>query len=711
MSSKKTVPLKKGSRDDDDDDGMNHESSLLERQPGERMNPVPILAGYGPRGERIRHTVHNGALKLPKDALDILDAALKDTGVVLPSTFTLPGLDAVVRPTLDPTMNTVIVTHIGLELVQVPDPSYQPPMNTMPPGYPEPPLPKMVDVVRTKIENQMIQRRTVEVAPVDRIRGGGGGGEGDDVMMDVDPSQADQAAPAPAPPGPTAVSTLVPPRPSTTPSAPASTAGDVPPQATTHDIVATTNSTIPTAPSSSTVPTTTIDRATEASLPLPVTEPSSQATTTTPSAPLVPGPPPVAPLIMQPPVAPTSQTPIPPPAQPPTAAAPVPILAPSAAAPAVAPVPSSIPTSSTTPVKNITSNTSAPPPTKLQILDSKPEPRWEQHRPGPNDEMVAADDQLTTRPFWYTKEGVAEIEQTMLPEWFNHSAKHRTPESYIKARETILEMSATMANRNVTNAMVRRSVVGDAGSLMRLRNFLTHFGLINEDATNDSAPTPSSLRDKYPVPKQFNDRQRDHLVMAVVEQSRKRRKLGVSDNHNNNNSFVPINWEEVAQQVGDGATPDDCERNFLSIPIQPEQAAERPITPETSSMPSPSAPLATNQHAMRHRIIQELVENCPPEVVRKATAAALEAAPELEHAQSGALLGLVSSKAVETATQAENQVESVLSQLLDQRMKKLENRMAMMDDVEAILEAEKMALELERRDLYTARCRHWFGGA
>ena len=114
---------------------------------------------------------------------------------------------------------------------------------------------------------------------------------------------------------------------------------------------------------------------------------------------------------------------------------------------------------------------------------------------------------------------------------------------------------------------------------------------------------------------------------------------------------------------------------------------------------------------MRHRIIQELVESCPPKVVRKATAAALEAAPELEHAQSGALLGLVSHKAVETATQAENQVESVLSQLLDQRMKKLENRMAMMDDVEAILEAEKMALELERRDLYTARCRHWFGGA
>lgn len=315
--------------------------------------------------------------------------------------------------------------------------------------------------------------------------------------------------------------------------------------------------------------------------------------------------------------------------------------------------------------------------------------------------MVAPDDQLTPKPSWYKKDGVAELERIMLPEWFDQSAKHRTPGSYIKARETIVEMSATLANRNVTNAMVRRSVVGDAGSLLRLRNFLTHWGLINEDATNDSAPTPATLRDKYPVPKQFNDRQRDNLVTAVVEQTTKRRKLDADG------SFLPINWEEIALQVGDGATSDDCERNFLSIPLH-EEDAERPITPEASSVAS--LPTPTNKDVMRQEFIRELVDSCRPEVVRRATVAALEAA-EPKEAQSGAILGLVSCKAVETARQAENQIESVLSQLLDQRMKKLENRMAMMDDVESILEAEKIALELERRDLYTARCRHWFGGA
>ena len=59
----------------------------------------------------------------------------------------------------------------------------------------------------------------------------------------------------------------------------------------------------------------------------------------------------------------------------------------------------------------------------------------------------------------------------------------------------------------------------------------------------------------------------------------------------------------------------------------------------------------------------------------------------------------------------EDNLSSILSQLVNKRMEKLENRMAMIDDIEGILDAEKVALELERRDLYTARCRHWYGDA
>ena len=47
--------------------------------------------------------------------------------------------------------------------------------------------------------------------------------------------------------------------------------------------------------------------------------------------------------------------------------------------------------------------------------------------------------------------------------------------------------------------------------------------------------------------------------------------------------------------------------------------------------------------------------------------------------------------------------------IVDLQIQRLENRVALLDDVEALLEAERVSLELERRDMYTARCRHWFG--
>ena len=43
-------------------------------------------------------------------------------------------------------------------------------------------------------------------------------------------------------------------------------------------------------------------------------------------------------------------------------------------------------------------------------------------------------------------------------------------------------------------------------------------------------------------------------------------------------------------------------------------------------------------------------------------------------------------------------------------MAKLENKLSLLEDVEGILDAERIAIELERRDLYTTRCHHWFAG-
>jgi SWI/SNF related-matrix-associated actin-dependent regulator of chromatin subfamily C len=350
---------------------------------------------------------------------------------------------------------------------------------------------------------------------------------------------------------------------------------------------------------------------------------------------------------------------------------------------------------------------------QVNSLTSKPAPQWEQHRPTPNDETITTADQLPPKPEWYKRAGIDEIERTMLPEWFNSSAPHRTPETFLKSREKIIEMSEALANRNVTNAMIRRTVLGDAGSLHRLRSFLVRWGVINKDGINDSAPTPASLRPDLKRSAEFNDDIKDNLIVAVTQQAKKRR---IKNDHNDDVNVVPssvssFDWEEVAVVVGHGVSAEDCQRNFMMTPLSEESSSTSNVTQEIDGVASAKIELNQSKGASQKDFIRNLVQSSDPEVRKKMFDAAMEATcGDVVESQSASLLGLHTTKALEDSRGHEIDLAVRLSKLMDARMQKLENRMAMMDDVEAILEAEKMALEMERRDLYTARCRHWFGG-
>mmetsp|Transcript_20948 Transcript_20948/g.27533 ORF Transcript_20948/g.27533 Transcript_20948/m.27533 type:complete len:140 (+) Transcript_20948:2-421(+) len=117
-----------------------------------------------------------------------------------------------------------------------------------------------------------------------------------------------------------------------------------------------------------------------------------------------------------------------------------------------------------------------------------------------------------------------------------------------------------------------------------------------------------------------------------------------------------------------------------------------------------------SQRAIKEQVIRELVDGANPEVVKAATDAAIQAAESLPEAQKSSVLGIMASEAAAVAKKEEESVSRILAEIMEQRMSKLENRLALLDDVEGMLEAERVALELERRDLYTARCRFWFQG-
>jgi SWI/SNF related-matrix-associated actin-dependent regulator of chromatin subfamily C len=338
---------------------------------------------------------------------------------------------------------------------------------------------------------------------------------------------------------------------------------------------------------------------------------------------------------------------------------------------------------------------------EAKALQSKPAAQWEQHKPGPNDETITPENQLPPKPEWYKKDGINEIERTMLPEWFDASASHRTPEEYMKTREKVIEMSDALSNRNVTNAMIRRSILGDAGSLQRLRSFLVNWGVINRDGINDSAPTTASLRpDLKRSTTKFTEGMRDSLILAVTEQAAKKRKLVASSS--SSMTSLSLDWEEIADQVGYGVSGEICRENFMTAPLKEEPSNAMDVTEDAPNH---------SDGKSQEDFIQNLVGNSDPEVLKKVFDAAMEATDSNAVETRGAtLLGLRVTQAVENARGHEIDLALRLSKLLEARMQKLENRMTMLDDVEAIIEAEKVALEMERRDLYTARCRHWFGG-
>lgn len=521
------------------------------------MNAVSLLTGYyGPRGERIRHVVHKGALQLPAQALELYESvpAAKDLE------FELPGLDAVKRPSRDPSNDRITVTDVYGVVI------------------PADPLTMRPPVFRSVAKNR-VANVVKPVAEAERMRGGGEG----DVPMNEQTS-------------------------SSTPAVPSSASG---------------------------------------SQPTPAPAPSART---------------------------------------------------EAAAPA--------PTSSSSQPPAVTSSSTAPTEPQVVALKKRPAPQWSQHVPGPHDEMQVDPGNKTPKPDWYDPKGISELEKTVLPEWFDGSGDHRTPESYVQAREKMMEMSDKLSNRYVTATMVRRAIPGDVGSLMRLHSFLTAHALINDDAMNDSAPTPIVLQEdkskyRWSVP------MRSELLHAVMDESRKRPKV------ENPHEFVPIDWQAVADTIGHGASAKDCERQFLAMPINEANLTDRAITPDGPGLVADDANKIDIQGklAVSQEVFQELIDKSDPQVVTTITKAALRATKNnIEEAQRAGLVALVKSQAVEEATSEEAAVAHVLSEIVDLRMKKLENRLTLLDDIEGMLEAERVALELERRDLYTARCRHWFGG-
>lgn len=546
---------------------------LLERDMAKGMNAVSILTGfYGVRGERIRHQVHEGALRLPRESLDVYhDFEKKNNPSKELKGYVLPGLDSVIRPSLDPSKTKLVVLEVRCE------------ENTI----------EQIDQETGQVTEQtsmeILTRKKIITKSPDRIRGGG--------------DEKDASSPL----GP----------PNDEPTSSSDPIAD-------SEMVSSSSDALQTTPM-------------EIETQQPANVQSSQLVTTTETKP-------PSSVVAPPPVKSSDSSGRPP-------------------------------------------SSSSPPPQVLP-LQKRPAEQWE-HQIPKKEEQIETDVVKMPTPDWYQADKISSFEKVLLPEWFNGSAEHRTPESYLRARETMIEMSKKLDSRYLTSTMARRSIPGDVGSILRLHGFLTSYALINETAINDTTPTPMTFVRKL-CPSD-NEEIHSKIREAVVDQARnKRAKMAESDE-----APITIDWDIIAQTVGGGLSASDCQRQFLALP-----SADDETEPDTCK----------GRRKRQDEIFQNLVESTNPTVVQKVLKVALESTEDVTESQKAAVLGIVANQAVQDAQIQDQSVSRILSEIVDLRMQKLENRLALLDDVEGLLDAERVALELERRDLYTARCRHWFGG-
>lgn len=334
------------------------------------------------------------------------------------------------------------------------------------------------------------------------------------------------------------------------------------------------------------------------------------------------------------------------------------------------------------PVTKIGSTSSSPP---VVGLAEVPPPQYNQHIPGPNDEMQV--EIKNSRPNWYRSNDVSELERSILPEWFDKSAQHRTKETYLKAREHILKMSNQLGNRFITTALIRRTISGDVGSLNRLFQFLVSYSLINADAINDSTPTTAALRPgkKRPLASKFQTQ----LATIVVKKQK-------------TDQF--IDWQNVADEIGDDVSASDCRNEFLSTNF--DEARSFP-----TGDPSVNPVSSTNSsEGIAASELKQILSNVDESILQTTIDAALSQSQSLEQARQASVAAVLASAAAKKGQAEELALSQILAQLNEKRMQRLEKRIELLDDIEGMMEAERMALELERRDFYTARCRQWFGG-
>ncbi|VEU19578.1 DEKNAAC100751 [Brettanomyces naardenensis] len=211
---------------------------------------------------------------------------------------------------------------------------------------------------------------------------------------------------------------------------------------------------------------------------------------------------------------------------------------------------------------------------------------------------------------WFDLKKIHKIEKESLPEFFNHFNKNKSPEIYARYRNFMINAYRLNPNDYLSFTAVRRNLVGDAPTLLRVHRFLDKWGLINYQVNPETRSVPieppytgdfsvdyDTPRGMFPFegyrpPTELPDLSK---VKQLLDNRPNLEKRSANDDGEAPKKKVKIikpdvnkgwsedslkklidgvkifsgNWYKVAELVGN-KTPEECIIRFLQLPMEDE---------------------------------------------------------------------------------------------------------------------------------------------
>ena len=334
---------------------------------------------------------------------------------------------------------------------------------------------------------------------------------------------------------------------------------------------------------------------------------------------------------------------------------------------------------------------------------------------------------------WYRDEAVSSIERHSLPEFFDGSSQTKTPETFLHMRNLIVSLYREQPGLHLSVTECRRHLAADVGSVMRLHQFLEHWGLINYNASSNVA-VASASRSGVVL-----DGPSAASVRAAAASARPAAGTSLplrASMASGGGDWTPqqtmalldalegegSSWDEVATAVG--RPIEECIGHFLALPIEEPYALEalppptaaplRAAEAASSAAADPAVSVAAAasdptlcQLALLAAAVGAVAEPAVPN--GEAGRAAVDAmatvdatATSLRAAARAALLS-VQSRAAQLEQEESGQMVSLLATAVDTQLRRMEIKLVQLDEMQSLLQREREQLDRMRHQVYADR--------